>query len=445
MYGNTRTGDVPRPVFQSRGGDLQVAMKPLTGDDGVNSTSEIVDPVAAPRRKLLSPRQALVVSSVASLVALVIEMKSLMVIPMTGTFIREVGLTPFAAGWILLSTQLVGVATTGLLARMGDVVGHRKILLYVLLGQLVGNALTGLAVDTVMVIIGRGLVGLSAATALLLAVMRDWMGPKELRQGIGFISGIQGIGVSISFLFGGLFLAAGFSWRSVFLICAVLSLLCLLTVWKWVPETVSRARVKLDYIGAVGLGVWLCLLLVAISKSTSWGLLSMETIGCLVGTAVICALWIVHERRHPEPLVNISVAFGPRLLPAFIATATMAFAAFICYIGITNFVQVARDVAGYGFGYTVLQGGLVLLPGATIIGLMSMVTGRLVGRFGARMLMAAGSLVMSVTFFYWYWNRGSSSWAPRSGASGSRSSSQAVSPWRRWRPQQAAPASPTAC
>jgi MFS family permease len=44
------------------------------------------------------------------------------------------------------------VATIGLLGRMGDVIGYRKVLLWVLAGQFVGNALTGLAVDPIMII-----------------------------------------------------------------------------------------------------------------------------------------------------------------------------------------------------------------------------------------------------------------------------------------------------
>ena len=46
------------------------------------------------------------------------------------------------------------------------------------------------------------------------------MEAKELRKGIGFLAGIQFIGVSLSFLFAGIFLNMGMSWRTVFLLCA---------------------------------------------------------------------------------------------------------------------------------------------------------------------------------------------------------------------------------
>lgn len=371
----------------------------MTGGEAAISLGEAVG-----ERKWLTPRQALVTSGVIALVALAMEMKGLMVIPMTGTFIREAGLTPVVAGWVLLTTQLIGAATIGLLGRMGDVYGHRRILLWVLGGQVIGNALTGLAANAFMIIAGRALVGISVGAALMLPIMKDWMQPKELRQGIGFFSGIQGIGVSISFMFGGFFLAIGMGWRSVFLICSGLSLVCLITCWLLLPETRRRAQVKIDYLGAVGLGAWMCLVLLAISRSTAWGPFSALTLGVLGAALLLFVVWVAYELRHPEPLVNIPVAFGRRLLPSFIAFATMTFAAFICYIGITNFVQVPPDVAGYGFSYTVLQGGLVLLPMAIIITLMSLVTGTLVNLVGANALMTIGSLLMSGTFLYWYWN-----------------------------------------
>ena len=380
------------------------------------STNESVqaDPPARPRTaagippgtggQWLTARRAVLTSLVITLIALVMDIKGLMVIPMTSTFIREAGMSPYTTGWVLLAAQLVGAATIGLLGRMGDVHGHRKIMLILLLGQLIGNALTGLAVHPLMIIAGRSLVGVSVGAALMLPIMRDWMRPADFRRGLGFFGGVQGIGVAISFLFSGFFLSIGWNWRAVFLICAGLSLICLVTTWKWVPETRHRASTKVDYLGAVLLGTWMCFLLIAISRVTTWGVASVPTLGCLAAAAVVCAVWVGYERRHPSPLVAISVAFGHRLLPVFVPFATMSFVSMICYIGVSNFVQAPRRIAGYGFSYSVLQSGLVLLPMSLIIGLSSMFVGHLITRFGARFLMTIGSTVMGAVLLYWYWN-----------------------------------------
>lgn len=388
-----------------------MSSQPFTGDEG-DSTLEVVSTQTPPHTRTrtveaLGPSRALLVSGICALVALVVEVKSLMVIPMTGTFITEVGMDPVTAGWVLLSAQLVSVATTGLLARLGDMIGHRKVLLYVLAAIFLGNVLTGLAQNTEMVLAGRVLSGLSATSALLLAVQRDWMEAKELRKGIGFLAGIQCIGVSLSFLFAGIFLNMGMSWRTVFLLCAGLALVNIVTLLIFVPESVTRADVRLDYPGALLLGGWLALLLLAVSKSTTWGWTGSNTLLCLAGAAVLAVVWAVVELNHPEPLVNLHVAFGPRLLPAFIATGAMAFGAFICYIGITNFVQIPREVAGYGFSYSVFQGGLVLLPCCIVMTGVSFFTGDIIGRFGARGPMVLGLILMGGTFVYWYANHDS--------------------------------------
>lgn len=365
----------------------------------------IVSPHAVTRVvEALTPRRALVVSSLCALVALVVEVKGLMVIPMTATFIADVGMSPVTAGWVLLSAQLVGISTLGLLSRLGDVYGHRKVLLWTLAAICIGNLITGLAQGTEMVIAGRVLGGLNATTSLVLAIQRDWMEPKELRRGIGFVAGIQCIGVSLSFLFAGVFIHFGMGWRAVFLVCSALALVNIVTVLIWVPESVTRAKVKIDYLGAALLAAWPTCLLLAVSKSSAWGWTGRNTILLVAAGAVLFWLFTVVERKHPEPLVELGIAFGPRLLPAFVAAGAMAFGAFMCYIGITNFVQIPRELAGYGFGYTVFQGGLVLLPMAIVMTVMSFASPWIVARFGARPPTVLGSALMGVTFLYWVGN-----------------------------------------
>ncbi|MGV2984254.1 MFS transporter [Microbacterium sp. AGC85] len=359
------------------------------------------------RFDIIGPKQALGIAAICSLVALVMEIKSLMVVPMTPIFISEAGLSPVAAGWVLLAASLVGLASTGVLARIGDIVGHRKVIIGVLTCQLVGNTITAMAMHPSMVIAGRAIAGVSASVPLLIAIFRDRLEEKDVRRGIGFISGIQGPGVAISFLFAGAFMAVGFSWREVFLLTAGLSTLCLILVIAFVPESRYRERVKIDVVGVLGLCVWPVLLVIAITKSNEWGVFSVPTLAC-AGTAVlVLAFWVGYERRHPAPILNVKVAFGKRMLPVLLVSASQAGAAFFCYIGVSNYVQIPVEIAGYGFTASLLTAGLVLVPMSIIIGFGSTLAAKFVNVLGGRLVLSFGLLVMGAVFLYWTFNRSS--------------------------------------
>ena len=64
---------------------------------------------------------------------------------------------------------------------------------------------------------------------------------------------------------------------------------------------------------------------------------------------------------------------------------------YFAFLGLTQFVQIPHEAAGYGFGATVLEASVVyLLPGALTGFLVALVSGRFIDRFGARPVLVVG-------------------------------------------------------
>jgi MFS family permease len=336
-------------------------------------------------------------------VALIAEMGSFVAAPMAGVLGAALHLTPADAQWATLAPLLVAAATTGLLGKVGDLYGHRRVLLWILTLQLVGNILTATATSLPQLLIGRAMVGLSASQGLTLAILRDRTPVATQRRGVGMISGIQGIGIAPSFMIGGAFLAASAPWNSVFWFGAGLNLIALVAAFLLMPETVSRVKVRLDWKGAVGLAIFLGLLDVAFSESSSWGRTDAKTLACFFGGIAGGVVWWFYQTRtKADPLIHPSLLRDRRLLPTFLSAACMAFSAFTCYIGVSNFAEVPHSIAGYGFSASVLAAGAILIPASLAMGLSGGFVGGIVNRSGARNISIVGLCGLTIVFLIWW-------------------------------------------
>jgi MFS family permease len=84
-----------------------------------------------------------------------------------------------------------------------------------------------------------------------------------------------------------------------------------------------------------------------------------------------------------------------------LATVFVGTGLYFGFLGLTQFVQVDRDTAGYGFSATVLQASVVfLLPGAITGFVTATLSGRFIDRFGARPVLVCGA-VTGIVGFLW--------------------------------------------
>ena len=74
---------------------------------------------------------------------------------------------------------------------------------------------------------------------------------------------------------------------------------------------------------------------------------------------------------------------------------------YFAFLGLTLFVQIPRDAAGYGFGATVLEASVVyLLPGAFTGFVVALVSGRFIDRYGARPVLLVAAVAGIAGFLF---------------------------------------------
>ncbi|WP_037144210.1 MFS transporter [Rhodococcoides fascians] len=199
---------------------------------------------------------------------------------------------------------------------------------------------------------------------------------------------------------GGLLLEAGASWQAPFFIVAVgYSALLVMTLLTTETPVQQRTRARLDVIGGLVLGLWLGLILMGLSQGNNWGWTSSSVIGLLVAGAVVLVLWVIQQRNTTQALIDFTGMDRRQTLSGYLAYVGMCMVAPRVYILIPAFAQ-SPSILGYGFGSSVLESSLFLMPmilGSLVAGA---VTKRMLVAFGPRLPLVLGGLIVVIGFVF---------------------------------------------
>ncbi|MEW2048192.1 MFS transporter [Streptomyces sp. NPDC005476] len=303
------------------------------------------------------------------------------------------------AAWVITVTLLVAAVCVPVVGRLGDLVGKRRMLLACSVPLIVGSVVCAFASDVVTMIVGRGLQGMGMGMVPLgIALLRDVVPAEKLSGSIALVSASMGIGGAI-----GLPLAAAVAqyanWRVLFWGSAVLAAVVAVLIYLLVPDVPAGAKgQRFDLPGALGLGVGLVSLLLAVSKGADWGWASGTTLGLFAVAVVALAGWGVWEVRTTDPLVDLRTTARPRVLLTNVASIFVGFGMYASMLVMPQLLQFP-EATGYGLGQSMLAAGLWIAPGGLMMMLVSPLGGKLTNARGPKFTLVCGTLVLAAGYF----------------------------------------------
>lgn len=337
---------------------------------------------------------ALAVVSVAGLMA---SLTQSLLIPVLPSIAEDVGSSTTSTEWLLTSTLLAAAVAVPIAGRLGDLYGKRLMLMVSAGFLTAGSLICALSHSLVPLIIGRAITGLSlAAIPLGISLISVILPPRRASSGIALVSAMLGIGGALGLPLAGLIGEHG-DYHLLFWICVAGGGVSLLGGWLFLTEPAQRAPGRFDLPGAILLAAALVCLLLPLSEAGVWGWGAPRTIVLLVVAAVLLAAFVLVERRVASPLVDLAVNARPALLLTNIASLCVGFALFAILIGTASYVQAPR-ASGYGFGASIVVSGLCLLPSGLAMLALSPVSALMSRRFGPKVSLCTGSLVIAAGF-----------------------------------------------
>src|SRR6185295_289200 len=195
---------------------------------------------------------------------------------------EDTGMSVDTLQWAVTGYSLVGAAVIITAGSLGDVFGRKRIFQLGLLLFVASCVLIALAETGGMVIAGRVIQGAAGATILacglsLLSVANK--GEAQLRA-VSLWGAAAAVGAAAGPLLGGVLVDAT-GWQGLFWIDAGVAAICMVLTAARVEESRDPDRPRsIDYAGTVLIALTLTPLILAVTKSSDWGWLSVATLGC---------------------------------------------------------------------------------------------------------------------------------------------------------------------
>ncbi len=310
---------------------------------------------------------------------------------------QDLGTSTAGVAWVLTAYLLSASVVTPIAGRFGDMFGKKRVLVIVLVVLAVGTAVAAVATTLPVMVLGRVIQGAGGAIfPLAFAIIRDEFPRERVPHGIALISAIMGIGGGLGIVLAGPIVAhLSYHWLFWFPLIAVV-IAAIGTVF-YVPESPVRTPGRVDWLGATLLSGWLIALLVGVSQGGSWGWTSPRVLGLFAVAAVLLAVWVYAELRIAQPLVDMRMMRLRGVWTTNLAAFVFGFGMFSSFILVPQFVEQPTST-GYGFGASITQAGLYMLPATAAMLLAGPVSGRLSSTVGSRVPLILGSIVSCAAF-----------------------------------------------
>jgi EmrB/QacA subfamily drug resistance transporter len=330
------------------------------------------------------------------LAALTYALAQTLVAPALPALTREFGTTSSTTSWVLTGFLLSASVCTPLAGKLGDLFGKARVLSCVLLIFSAGSIVSALAGSIELVIAGRVIQGVAGGVfPLAFGIINDEFPAERRAVAIGMLSAMFGIGGGIGLpLSGAIVDNVDIQW--LFWV-GLLALPAAFLVHRVVPPSPARERTRVDWVGAALLSVGLGAVLLGISKANAWGWGSTRTLVALLGGLAILCVFVATQLRRSDPLVDMRVLAERPVLATNTAGFLIGVAMFGSFLMVPQFAQ-APESTGYGFGMTVLQSGLLMVPASFVMLVCGPLAGLLGNRIGFRAVLAAGTIANAISF-----------------------------------------------
>ncbi|WP_429810039.1 DHA2 family efflux MFS transporter permease subunit [Cohnella laeviribosi] len=309
--------------------------------------------------------------------------------------VHEFGIQLSTVQWLSTAYMLVIGVLVPVTALLQQWFTTRQMFLSALLLFLAGTVICGFAPVFEVMLVGRIVQALG--TGLMLPVMMNTMliifPPEERGGAMGMIGLVIMFAPAVGPTLSGLIIDV-LNWRWLFFLVIPLAVFAVIFSAIYLKNVSTITRPKVDFLSILLSTVGFGCIVYGFSKAgeSSW---SEPVVGWCIGIGIVALLFFVwRQLTMKEPMLDLRAFKYPMFTIAAILLIVVIMSLFSTMALLPFFLQGVLL-------YSVFKSGLVLLPGGVVNGIMSPVAGKLFDKFGPRVLVIPGLvLVCTATWLF---------------------------------------------
>jgi EmrB/QacA subfamily drug resistance transporter len=310
---------------------------------------------------------------------------------------KDLNISESTLQWVVTAYAITFGGFLLLGGRMADLLGRRRIFMVGLTLFTLASLTCGLASSAGVLIVSRAVQGLGAAIispAALSIVTTTFDEGAERNKALGIWGALGGSGAAAGVLFGGI-LTKYLGWEWIFFVNVPVGALVFSLTRPIVREShAEMGHRRFDAAGAVTVTSSLALFVYAIAKAPDVGWATFRTIGLIVLSAAIFAVFLAIETRTTAPLMPFEIFRNRSVTAANVVGLLFGAAIFANFFILTLYVQQV-------LGWSALKTGLTFLATAGTVIVWAGVSQALVTKIGPRPILTVGLLIAGGTLLYY--------------------------------------------
>jgi EmrB/QacA subfamily drug resistance transporter len=302
-----------------------------------------------------------------------------------------------ALAWMFSIYVLFQLVSTPLMAKLSDQFGRRAIYILDIALFALGSLIVAVSQSFELVLVGRAVQGFGAGGIFPVAsaVIGDTFPPEKRGSALGLIGAVFGLAFLIGPLLGVAILAFA-SWHWLFFINLPLALVIVAMSLRLIPSSRRPSRGAFDWTGMAVLTTLLAALAYGINQIDTAAFLSslasLQVWPFLLAAAALLFVFQRAETRAANPLVSPAVFDRRQLKLAYLLSAGAGFAeASLVFMPLLGGLTLA--------GITPKNASWLLMPVVLAMAFGSPTAGRLLDKFGSKVVILIGTMVTVIGLF----------------------------------------------
>jgi len=216
--------------------------------------------------------------------------------------------------WVFAAFLLTQTATTVVFGKLADLAGRKLVMLVGIAAFLVGSILCGFAWSMPSLIVFRLVQGIGAGAVqpTAMTIVGDLYSAHERGKIQGWLASVWAVSAILGPLAGGLIIQY-FSWAWIFWMNLPIGALAAAGFWAFLHEKTARGRGRIDHLSAGIFTVAIAAIMADLTALSTSGRLEIGLTTLVAVVAVV--LFVLQERRSPEPMISLEL-WGRRPIAA---------------------------------------------------------------------------------------------------------------------------------